>query len=220
MVVSPDGKTLAFSAVDEQGITQLWLRPLDAQQAMVLDRTEDAAKPFWSYDGQLLAFAADGKLKKIYIAGGTPAVLADGVASESGGGTWNADGTILFSKELFGPIYRLNARGGEVTTTTKMKSGEISHGELYFLPDGKHFTYSVSRSAAPPEIRVGELDRPEQDGVAIVVGQMPEFASDHMLFSRDGHIMAQRFDAGTWKVSGDPRTLGNFHLDEWRACVP
>jgi serine/threonine protein kinase len=209
VVVSPDGKTLAFSAVDEQGVTKLWLRPLDAQQAMVLDGTEDAAKPFWSYDGQLLAFAADGKLKKISIAGGTPAILADGVASESGGGTWNADGAILFSKELFGPIYRVNARGGDVITATKMKSGEISHGEPYFLPGGKHFIYTVSRSAAPPEIRVGELDRPEQDGVAIVVGQMPEFASDHLLFSRDGHIMAQRFDAGTWKVSGDPQTLGN-----------
>ena len=209
VVVSPDGRTLAFSAVDEHGVTKLWLRSLDAQQATVLDGTDDAAKPFWSHDGQSLAFAADGKLKKIPIGGGTPAVLADGVASESGGGTWNADGTILFCKELFGPIYRVNARGGDVTPATKLRSDDILHSEPYFLPDGKHFFYSASRATAPPEIRVGALDKPEQDGVAVVPGQMPEFASRHLLFSRDGHIMAQSLDTGTWKVSGDPQTLGN-----------
>jgi Tol biopolymer transport system component len=209
VVVSPDGRTLAFTAVDEQGVTRLWLRALNAQQATVLDGTEDASKPFWSFDGQYLAFAADGKLKKISIAGGTPQVLADEVASESGGGTWNADGTILFCKDLFGPIYRVSASGGEVSPATKLKTMGFSHDEPYFLPDGKHFLYTVSQSNTPLEFRVGELDKPQQDGVAVVSGEMPQFASGRLLFSRDGHIMAQRFDTRTWKVSGDPQTLGN-----------
>jgi eukaryotic-like serine/threonine-protein kinase len=136
-------------------------------------------------------------------------VLADGVASESGGGTWNADGTILFCKDLFGPIYRVSASGGEVSPATRMKETDHSHDEPFFLPDGKHFLYTASRSNAPPEIRVGELGKPQQDGVAVVLGQMPHFASDHLLVSRDGHIMAQSFNARTWKVSGDPQTLGN-----------
>ena len=209
VVVSPDGKTLAFTAVDEQGVTKLWLRALNAQQATVLDETEDASKPFWSFDGQYLAFAADGKLKKISIAGGTPEVLADGLASESGGGTWNADGTILFCKDRSGPIYRVNALGGELSLATKLRANELSHAEPYYLSDGKHFLYTVFRSDSAPEITVGELDKPERDGVAIVSGTMPEFASGRLLFSRDGGIMAQRFDIRTWKVSGDPQILGN-----------
>src|ERR1700722_19803277 len=48
VVISPDGKTLPFSAVDNKGHTNLWLRPLDAQQATKLPSTEDAATPFWS----------------------------------------------------------------------------------------------------------------------------------------------------------------------------
>jgi eukaryotic-like serine/threonine-protein kinase len=211
VVVSPDGKTLAFTAVDEQGVTKLWLRALNAQQATVLDGTEDASKPFWSFDGQSLAFAADGKLKKISIAGGTSSVLASGVASESGGGTWNADGTILFCKDLLGPIYRVSASGGEVAAATKMKEADHSHDEPFFLPDGKHFLYTASRGNASPEIRVGELDKPQQDGVVVALGQMPQFASDHLLVSRDGHIMAQVFNTRTWKVSGDPQVLGNAH---------
>jgi len=209
VVVSPDGKTLAFTAVDEQGVTKLWLRALNAQQATVLDGTEDASRPFWSFDGQYLAFAADGKLKKISIEGGAPQVLADGLASESGGGTWNAAGTILFCKERSGAIFRVNAAGGEVSPATKLKATQVSHNEPYFLPDGKHFLYSVSRSDAPLEIRVGDIDKPDQDGVAVVPGQMPQFASGRLLFSSDGRIMAQSFDPRSWKVSGDPQTLGN-----------
>ena len=209
VVVSPDGKTLAFTAVDEQGVTKLWLRALNAQQATVLDGTEDASKPFWSFDGQSLAFAADGKLKKIGIAGGTPQMVADGVANESGGGTWNADGTILFCKDLFGPIYRVSASGGQVSPATKMKELDRSHNEPFFLPDGKHFLFSVRISNAPYEVRLGELGNPAQDGVVVGVGQMPQFASGYLLFSRDGHIMAQIFNTRAWKVSGEPQVLGN-----------
>jgi eukaryotic-like serine/threonine-protein kinase len=209
VVVSPDGKTLAFTAVDEQGVTKLWLRGLNAQEATPLDGTEDASKPFWSFDGQALAFAADGRLKKVGVAGGTPQVLADGLASESGGGTWNANATILFCKDRSGPIYRVNAQGGELSLATKLRGNELSHAEPYFLPDGKHFLYTVLRSDGPSEIAVGELDKQERDGTAVVSATMPEFASDRLLFSRDGHIMAQSFDTHTWKVSGDPQTLGN-----------
>lgn len=209
VVVSPDGKTLAFSAVDEQGVTRLWLRALNAQQATVLDGTEDASKPFWSFDGQSLAFAADGKLKKINIAGGTPQTIAEGIASESGGGTWNADGTILFCKDLFGPIYQVSASGGDVSPATRLKETDHSHDEPFFLPDGRHFLYTAFRSIASPEIRVGDLGKSGQDGVVVRPGQMPQFASGNLLFSNDGHIMAERFDTRTWKASGDPQTLGN-----------
>ena len=112
VVVSPDGKTLAFTAVDEKGSTDLWLRPLDAQQATMLAGTEDAATPFWSPDGHYLAFVADRKLKKISVSGGEPQTLTDEAESEYG--DWSSDGTILFRKQSFGPIYRIAASGGDV----------------------------------------------------------------------------------------------------------
>jgi len=209
VVVSPNGKMLAFSAVDEQGLTKLWLRPLNAQQATALAGTEDASKPFWSPDGQYLAFVADGKLKKVSASGGNPQILVDGVGSESGGGTWNTDGTILFCKERSGAIYQVPASGGQVSPATKLKETENSHAEPFFLPDGKHFLYTTIPWSSPREIRVGELGKPEQDGAAVVPGQMPQFASGRLLFSRDGHVMEQVFDLASWRVSGEPQTLGD-----------
>jgi hypothetical protein len=209
VAVSPDGKTLAFSAVDEQGVMKLWLLPLNAQQAAALAGTEDASKPFWSPDGQYLGFVADGKLKKVSASGGNSQTLAEGVGSESGGGTWNAEGTILFCKDQLGVIYRVAASGGDVSPATKLKETESSHDEPFFLPDGKHFLYASTTSNYSREIKVGELGKPEQDGVAVVPGQLPQFGSGRLLFSRDGHLMVQAFDSATWKVSGEPQTLGD-----------
>jgi serine/threonine protein kinase len=208
VAVSPDGKTLAFSAVDEKGVTKLWLRPLDSQQATVLAGTEDAAYPFWSPDSQYLAFFAGGMLKKIGASAGDSQTLAAGVGEEPDIGTWSADGTILFCKEHYGVIYRVAATGGEVSQVTKFETTDFVHKQPFFLPDGKHFLYVAQYHDFSPEIRVGDIDKPGQAGIAVVAGTMPHFAFGRLLFVQRGHMETQPFDLRTWKLSGDPRTLG------------
>jgi len=208
VAVSPDGKTLAFSAVDEKGAIKLWLRPLDAQQASGVPGTDDAAYPFWSPDSRYLAFVAGGKLKKISVSGGDSQVIADGVAPETCAGTWSADDTILFCKELYGVIYRVAATGGEVLPATKFAKNDMAHKQPSFLPDGKHFLYFSVSTDWSREIRVSELGKPDQPGIAVAPGTMPQFASGHLLFVQGGHIEAQPFDLRTWKLSGDSRILG------------
>ena len=208
VVVSPDGKTLAFTAVDEQGVTKLWLRPLDAQQATVLAGTEDATFPFWSPDGQHLGFIADGELRKIRAAGGESQTLVQGLGTETGRAAWSADGTILFRKEFYGPIYRVAASGGAASAATKLGKDEVTHKEPSFLPDGKHFLFVSGGWGDVGKIKVGELGKPEQDAIDVGAGSSPQFSSRRLLFVRDGHIEAQAFDAGTWKLSGDSQVLG------------
>ena len=208
VAVSPDGKTLAFSAVDEKGVTKLWLRPLDTQQATMLPGTEDASYPFWSPDSQYLAFFAGGMLKKIGASAGDSQTLVDGVGAEPGVGTWSADGTILFCKEHYGFIYRVPAAGGEVSQVTKFETTDFVHRQPFFLPDGKHFLYVSQYHDFSPEIRVGDIDKPGQAGIVVVAGTMPHFAFGRLLFVQRGHIETQPFDLRTWKLSGDPRTLG------------
>ena len=206
VVVSPDGKTLAFSAVDDKGHTNLWLRPLNAQQATMLPSTEDAASPFWSPDGHYLAFTADEKLKKISISGGDAQTLADDV--HSGSGDWSPNGLILFCKQKFGPISQMPASGGPIAPATKLQQGEIAHVSPSFLPDGKHFFYVSYSLGGPPQMKVGALGQPEQDGVVIGPGSNAAFASGYLLFVRAGHIEAQPFNPRSFKLSGDPQILG------------
>src|SRR5207247_654365 len=53
--VSPDGTRMVFAAAGS-GTTQLWTRSLDALTAQPLAGTADPHDPFWSPDGQSIAF--------------------------------------------------------------------------------------------------------------------------------------------------------------------
>jgi serine/threonine protein kinase len=208
VAVSPDGKTLAFSAVDEKGITNLWVRSLDAAQATMLQGTEDATYPFWSPDNKYLGFVADRKLKKIAVTGGEAQTLAD---HAEGRGEWGADGTILFVDDHRIAIKQVSAAGGNSSTAMTHGSDEYGVNSAWFLPDGKHFLYTGYRANAPSRIKVGTLGKPDSS-VAVTEGAAPKFSSGHLLFVRSGKILAQPFDPDTFKLSGDPEVLGEANL--------
>ena len=56
--ISPDGRKLAFTAIDESGKTTLWVRMLESLEARPLPGTEAASHPFWSPDSRSIAFFA------------------------------------------------------------------------------------------------------------------------------------------------------------------
>jgi eukaryotic-like serine/threonine-protein kinase len=204
VAVSPDGKMLAFTAVDEKGNTNLWVRALDAPQATMLQGTEDATYPFWSPDGKYLGFVADRKLKKIAMSGGEAQTITDPAAYN---GTWGADDTILFLRDNQQEIYRVHASGGEVSTVMQCGSDEYGIRFPAFLPDGKHFLYVGYRMGSGSQIKVGTFGKPGS-GVVVTEGSVPRFAAGDLLFVRGGKILAQPFSLDTLKLSGDPQTLG------------
>ena len=114
--LSPDGRQLVFVASGD-GRPRLWLRPLDKTTAQPLAGTEGASYPFWSPDSRSVGFFADGKLKRIDLGGGSPQALTDATAR---GGTWSADGVILFARTIGGPLFRVPASGGEAVAVTKL----------------------------------------------------------------------------------------------------
>jgi hypothetical protein len=141
VAVSPDGLSLVFAAKTPDTKDLLWIRSLDTLSARSLPGTEGATYPFWSPDSKSVGFFAEGKLKKISVAGGPALTLCD--ASDARGGTWNRAGVILFEPEWRASIYRVSAAGGtpEPVTQFDKSRGETTHRWPYFLPDGRHFLY-------------------------------------------------------------------------------
>src|SRR5262249_17969472 len=119
VVLSPDGRSLAYVGVDSAGVPHLWVRPLDSPHARMLAETDHAQHPFWSPDGRWIAFFTQGEgasLMKVPLSDGPPVKLCD--VHWSRGGAWGSHGDILFSPSPTSPIMRISAAGGPVTAAT------------------------------------------------------------------------------------------------------
>ncbi|MBI4478398.1 MAG: PD40 domain-containing protein [Acidobacteria bacterium] len=210
-VISPDGKRLAFIAADASGKVQIWVRPLDSLQAQPLAGTENALYPFWSPDSRFLGFFAAGKLKKIEASGGAAESLA--AAPQGRGGAWNQDGLILFAPDVNTGLFSIPYAGGERTPVTVLDSSrETSHRWPYFLPDGQHYLYrsSVSQqTGVTNEVYAAALNSKGKKRVLLGVDAGAWYSPPgHLLFARNGTLLAQAFDADRLELSGEPAQVG------------
>src|SRR5262245_9669389 len=98
IAISPDGRNLVFNTSIE-GKNEMWIRPLNSLTAKRLAGTDNSnGFMFWSPDSRSIAFASGGKVKKIDLADGLVQDVCDSRPDRRGfGGSWNRDGTIIFS---------------------------------------------------------------------------------------------------------------------------
>jgi serine/threonine-protein kinase len=208
LALSPDGERLAFAAgaiTGASGASQLYLRRLDQLQATPLPSTDGARDPFWSPDGQWVAFFSAGKLKKISVNGGTAVTLCD--APNDRGGAWATDGTIVFAPtSTSGGLERVSDAGGKPEPVTKVAEGESLHRWPQIAPGG-HVLFFASGS-------VGTFDDAD-----IVAKRLPDgeqkivyrggyygryLPSGHLTFLRRGTLYAVPFDLDRLAVTGQP----------------
>jgi len=213
LALSPDGRMLAmvgyFAPTNDY---MLWTYEVGSRRTTSLEATHGAAYPFWSPDGKAIGFFADGKLKKVDVAGGQVQVLCD--APNGRGGAWNREGTVIFSPDALGPLSRVSSAGGSPTELTKVDTArsEAGHRWPVFLPDGKHFLYLAANFSGRPGINaifVGSLDSTEKHFV--VSASANAFYSDpgYLLYMRDKTLVAQPFDLRHFALSGEPHTLSD-----------
>ena len=210
LALSPDGEWLTFAGLPAEGNARLYLRGLDSPDTRSLDGTEGSSYPFWSPDSRFIGFFADGKLKKIGISGGSPYTLAD--APTGRGGTWSTDGVIVFAPNVYGPLHRVSAAGGPVSTVTKLNAEERTHRWPWFLPGGRRFLFLASQTGTPAaaagtsEIYLGFLD--EKPPTLLMRSQANAvYSNGHLLFAHQNTLMAQAFDPEAANLSGEPRPL-------------
>jgi Tol biopolymer transport system component len=204
ITVSPDGLFIAFTASNDEGKRELWVRPLDADQAQPLPGTEGALLPFWSPDGRSIAYFANGKLFKVEAAGGRPQYLCD--VRDYGGGSWSSEGVILIA----GPegLSRIPAQGGTPVLATKVDPKEEAHRWPYFLPDGRHFVFLAdAQTTENHHIRIGSLDSMETQILFGAVSRIVFARPGYLLYVNQGALVAHPFDPKSLKLTGDPTTL-------------
>ena len=210
VTISPDARRVALvMRAEAEGGPQIWIRSLDSHNFHALPGTLNSRAPFFSPDGRMLGFFADGKLKTIPVSGGPPQELCDGIGI-GGGGTWSRDGVILFGGRAGAPaIMRVNANGGPCTEVTKPATGN-GYSFPAFLPDGDHFLYVSTGEATTQGIHLASLGNPAgarrllADQATALVAAGLGAGQGHLLFLRDSTLMAQRFDFKSLEMLGDP----------------
>lgn len=201
-VLSPDGQTLVFkdgNLLHVRGIAEFGPRPLKG--------TEGATAPFMSPDGASVGFYADGRLRRVALAGGDAVDITQAEADSPGAG-WGPDGRIYFSRGWNdAALVAIPEDGGAMVevSTLDRQSGERGHWWPHPLPDGRHVLFTVwYASAGLSDARVAVLDLQTGTHRVLFPGAMPRYAAGQVLYYRAGTWVQVAFDPATMATRGDP----------------
>ncbi len=209
-MLTADGATLVYKGGADAGVTQLFLRPLDALEPTPLTTPGAPKAPFASPDGQWVGFFEPGPpvaLKKVAITGG-PAQLLTSFDGASRGATWGDDGSIIVAttNQATG-LYRVSSSGGEPTVLTRpnRERGEYDHLYPQYLPGNRTVLFTITSSPSTPETAlVAALDLETLEQKILVRGGSQAFyvSTGHLVYVAAGALRAVRFDLERLEVVG------------------
>jgi hypothetical protein len=150
-------------------------------------------------------------LKKVEAAGGPPQNICE--TPDLLGGTWNADGVILFASSK--GLHRVLAAAGQPSPIELAPElSKQSPREPYFLPDGRQYLFLVGAPGEPggqstPAIYAGSLDSTETTRLVASLSNAAYAEPGYLLYHREGTLYAQAFDAGDLDLSGEAVRLAD-----------
>jgi serine/threonine-protein kinase len=205
--ISADGTRIAY-VLESGGSRQLYVRSLDKAEETLLSSTEGAYAPFFSPDGEWVAFFANNALKKVSVSGGAPLTLCD--VRSAKGGSWGPDDTIVFAPHSIVGLSRVPAAGGTPEAITETTEGVRSHRWPQFLPGGQAVLFMVQPSGSSYDdsnIEVLNLETGERE-VIHQGGTYPRYLpSGHLVYAREGTLFGVPFDLDRMEMKGSPAPL-------------
>ena len=196
VALSPDGKRVAYVAA-ESGVSHLYVRRLDQFEAVTIPDSEGAWFPFFSPNGDWVAFFNEGKLKKAPADGGVPMVLCEMPAFF--GGTWTPRDVIVVSVPNFG-MATVPASGGSLHKVPT-KDAIYPQG-LTWLAGGDWIAltdyFSPRRTVSAVNVNTGQRRELLENA------QSPSYSAGHLIYYQGGALWAVPFDADKLTLQGNP----------------
>ncbi len=217
IAVSPDGSRIVYVGTDSTGARWLYARGIGERSATQLAGTRGALQPFFSPDGEWVAFSvaggtmglpqSAGRLYRVSLVGRGSVPIAELPRGLMGGGSWGAGDTIIFSDVL--DLYRVAASGGrpERIATRPAGRGLVYYRFPELLPDGRHVVFTqmegASATLAVLSLEDGVVRSLEQPGVG------PRWVDGGFLtfVQADGTLFAAPFDARRARFRGSPEPI-------------
>ncbi len=205
LIISPNGRRLAFVGAMAGGTPRLFVRRLDEPTVRELPGTEGAHDPFFSPDSEWVAFKTGGKLAKAPIDGGAVVPLAD--LAVMTGGSWIEDGSFVVASGLPGTIglLRVPAGGGTPSPLLPLGKGELFYNYPQLLSDGKRVLVAVvgpPASVDTTNIEVVSLDGRERKTLLRGATSPRYLPSGHLLYASRAGMFALPFDINRLEARG------------------
>ena len=97
--------------------------------------------------------------------------------------------------ESYAPVTRLD-----------QAAGDLRHSRPRWLKDGRHFVYLADRRDGQTAM-LASIDGPSTQPLGPVQSHVQPTQTQHVLFVRDGNLLAQRLDVQAGRLTGETTTL-------------
>ena len=205
VAVSQDGARVAFIAITG-GVRQLHVRDINQSETIAIRGTENVTSCFFSPAGSEIGFiSSDRTLRKVSPAEGLIVPLVQD-ADPYAGVAWGPDNVITFVRG--GTLWQVPAAGGtpKQITTLDSEKGELSEGSPSPAAGGKAILFTSITSGRRDAAHIEALaPGPNNRHVVVESGVRPIVtATGHLLFFRDGSILAAPFDLDRLRPKESP----------------
>ncbi len=202
--LDPAGERLVFVG-EKDGIRQLYMRRLDQLIPRPIGGTEGASCPFFSPDGSRVGFFAGGKLKTASLLDAFVLTLCE--AGRGYGACWTPEDTLIFASGPTSCLQAVPAIGGSPREISRHdnEASLTGHRSPALLPGTDQVLFVVWNDWAYAKPNVVALSRRTgRHQVLIENAASPKYLpSGHLLFLRDGVVMAVPFDRRHLRVTGN-----------------
>ena len=218
IAISPDGTEVAYVSANPgappERSTQLRVRSLASLAIRDLPGTFLAHQPFFSPDGQSVAFfTRSGELKKIALSGGNAVTLAEKIpGSLWTWGVWLASGTIVFGGPGTAGLKQVPADGGSPTTLTSVDvtQGEFAHLPASHAPEvGAVFFTTTFSQLRETRLEAVILQSGERRVITENARGGRYLSTGHLVFSRGDAVLVAPMDVKRLVLAGPAAALSD-----------
>lgn len=201
--ISPDGKTVAFTG--QQGaFRRVFIRRLADNVVKEFGEAEGASQIAFSPDSSAVAFvSADRTLKRTTIADSLTTTLVRGV-DRNYGFTWGPDDKVTYVSSNV--LWQMSGSGGKAIQITSLDTnqGDLFHCWPTSAAGGRYVFFTVVSGGARNAHRIDVVDTTTGARHTVVApGTYPMVASSgHLVFWRDGALVASKLDGDTQTTTG------------------